>query len=174
MNWKELLASEIKANYHAAEGLIRLAEKHDLNWKPESGTNWMTLGQLIKHLEDACGEPARCFVTGDWGMPAGMDPADMKMEDMLPPAEKLPATSSVQESLEALARDRELALSMLEQVSEEDLATRPTPAPWNPTPMPLGQRLLSMVEHLNLHKAQLFYYLKLKEESVHTGHLWGM
>ena len=40
--------------------------------------------------------------------------------------------------------------------------------------MVLGRRLLQMVEHLNQHKGQLFYYLKLQGVPVHTGNLWGM
>jgi hypothetical protein len=40
--------------------------------------------------------------------------------------------------------------------------------------MTLGPRLAQMVDHLVLHKAQLFYYLKLQGKPVHTGHLWGM
>lgn len=51
---------------------------------------------------------------------------------------------------------------------------RPTPAPWDPTAMPLGQRLLEMVGHLKNHKGQLFYYLKLQGLPVNTTHLYGM
>jgi hypothetical protein len=31
-----------------------------------------------------------------------------------------------------------------------------------------------MVGHLNQHKGQLFYYLKLQGKDVNTMHLWGM
>jgi len=40
--------------------------------------------------------------------------------------------------------------------------------------MPLGHRLLGMVGHLELHKAQLFYYLKLQGKPVNTMHMYGM
>jgi hypothetical protein len=47
-------------------------------------------------------------------------------------------------------------------------------APWAPgREFVLGWHLLQMVRHLDLHKAQLFYYLKLQGESVNTGDLWG-
>ena len=62
---------------------------------------------------------------------------------------------------------------MLEGLNNEQLATQPAPAPWDPTPMVLGRRLLEMVYHLNTHKSQLFYYLKLMGRSVNTGNLWG-
>jgi hypothetical protein len=31
-----------------------------------------------------------------------------------------------------------------------------------------------MVTHLDVHKSQLFYYLKLQGKPVNTAHLWGM
>ena len=73
-----------------------------------------------------------------------------------------------------LAEDKEVALATLREVSDEDLAGKPTPAPWDPTTMILGHRLLQMVNHLQSHKGQLFYYLKLQGKPVNTGHLWGM
>ncbi len=39
---------------------------------------------------------------------------------------------------------------------------------------PLGFQLHQMVRHLDEHKAQLFYYLKLQGKPVNTGDLWGM
>lgn len=62
---------------------------------------------------------------------------------------------------------------MLEKCSEEDLAIKPAPAPWDPQSVNLGHRLLQMIGHLNQHKAQLFYYLKLQDKPVNTGHLYG-
>jgi len=35
-------------------------------------------------------------------------------------------------------------------------------------------RLHEMVNHLNQHKGQLFYYLKLQGKAVNTMHLWGI
>jgi len=62
---------------------------------------------------------------------------------------------------------------MLDKVSEEDLQTRPAPAPWDSSDMSLGYRLLQMTAHINQHKGQLFYYLKLLGKPVNTTHLWG-
>jgi uncharacterized damage-inducible protein DinB len=80
----------------------------------------------------------------------------------------------VAEAKRLLQRDRQLALDMLAACSEEDLAHKPAPAPWDPTEMVLGRRLLQMVDHLKQHKGQLFYYLKLQGKPVGTGDLWGM
>jgi hypothetical protein len=37
----------------------------------------------------------------------------------------------------------------------------------------LGRYLLQMVQHLDRHKGQLFYYLKLQGKPVNTADLWG-
>lgn len=172
MDWKSLLTSEIEHAYRAAEGLMSLAEGLDLEWKPETGENWMNNGQLLKHLTEACGKACRGFATGDWGLPEGSAPSDMPEEAMLPPAEALPTVDSVREAREALAEDKELALRTVSE--NADRLDEPTPAPWDPTPRSLGQQMLGMVNHLNNHKAQLFYYLKLQGKPVNTMHFYGM
>ena len=171
---KEMLRDEILATYAATEKLIQKVEPDGLGWKPNTGSNWMTVGQLLKHITEACGMCIKGFVTGDWGMPDGMKLEDLKPEDMLPPAEKLPSFSCVEEALEALAIDKQIALEHLEAVSEEDLHTTLKTAPWGGPPATLGQHILHMVGHLGQHKGQLFYYLKLQGQPVHTGDLWGM
>lgn len=175
MKWTELLKSEIESTYKATEGLIDLVKDDELNWKPSTGSNWMTVGQLLKHLPTGCGACFKGFVTGDWGMPQGVDPYDMPADEMLPPASKMPTIGSVTEAKGQLAADKKLAYEMLSQCSEEDLAGKETVAPWDPSGgVVLGQRLLQMVGHLSSHKGQLYYYLKLQGKPVHTGNLWGM
>jgi hypothetical protein len=173
MNWKELLQSEIHHTYLVTDGLMKLVDDNNLEWKPSHENNWLTTGQLLKHLTDACGAPIKGFVTGDWGLPEGVDIADLSPEDMLPPAEKFPTIGSVAEARQLLEKDKQLALEMLDKCTEENLANQVTTAPWDSTGVILGQRLLSMISHLTHHKAQLFYYLKLQGKKVNTGHLWG-
>jgi uncharacterized damage-inducible protein DinB len=174
MKMKQFIKDSIDYNYTVTEKLIDLVEDDSLDWKPASGDNWMTTGQLLMHIATACGAPMKGFITGDWGMPADFDPSQMKPEDMLPPAEKLPAVGRVAEARNMLAGDKKLALAMLEQCSEEELTTKPAPAPWDNCDMPLGRRLLEMIHHLGSHKDQLFYYLKLQGHPVKTHHKWGM
>jgi hypothetical protein len=174
MNWSELIKGEIEYSYKVSEGLLNLVEDGDLDWKPTTGSNWMTTGQLLKHVVHSCGFVSRGFVTGDWGMPEGVDVNEMPPEDMLPPAEKLPTVESVAEAKRLLAEDRKVAFDMLKKCSEEDLADKIATAPWDEMKMTLGQRFLQCVDHLNSHKGQLFYYLKLQGKPVNTGHLWGM
>ena len=174
MNWSQLIKSELEYGYKVAEDLLNLVEESDLGWKPSTGDNWMTTGQLLLHITSACGAGTKGFVTGDWGMPDGIDFSDMSPEEMLPPAEKLPTVESVAEAKKLLAEDKKMAFDMLERSSEDDLANKIVEAPWDDLKVTLGQRFLHCVDHLNSHKAQLFYYLKLQGKPVNTGHLWGM
>ena len=173
MSWTELLQREINSTYKITENLLDLLDEKNLEWKPDTGSNWMTAGQLLRHITDSCGSAFRGFVTGDWGMPEGVDISEMSPEEMLPPAEKMPTIGSVSETKKMLAKDKQLALDMLSQCSETRLMEEKAPAPWDPSDMVLGHRLLQMIEHLKQHKAQLFYYLKLQGKPVNTGHLWG-
>lgn len=174
MNWTEFLKSEIETTYATTARLLDKVEAKSLGWKPENGQNWMTVGQLLKHISNACGAGCKGFVTGDWGLPEGMKMEDLPPEEMLPPAEKLPGIESVEETKKALAGDKALALETIEQAGENVLANRKVAAPWAPgMERPLGRQLLMMVQHLDRHKAQLFYYLKLQGKPVNTGDLWG-
>lgn len=174
MNWKELLKAELDSSYHAAEKLLEKTNDRMLGWKPSAGSNWMTMGQLLMHLSSSCGSAFKGFITGDWGMPEGVDVSSLPPEEMLPPAEKMPSAGSVAETKELLQADRQTALRMLAHCSEQNLAQQQTAAPWDPTPMPLGRRLLQMIEHFNAHRGQLFYYLKLQGIPVTTQDYWGV
>jgi len=176
MNLTELLNKAIEDTYHATDGLMALVDDSELDWKPATGDNWMTTGQLLRHIETACGGPAKGFVTGDWGMDPEMNEAIESGDpsNMLPPAEALKSAESVAASRAALAEDKKLALAMVAQAGEDDLAHKDVSAPWDPRPAKLGYMLLDMVHHLASHKCQLYYYLKLQGKPVHTGTLWGM
>ena len=167
MNWKALLEAEVENTYAVTDRLLALVGDGDLDWKPSAGSNWMTTGQLLMHLGMACGAPMRGFVSGDWGMPE-----DAEMGDQ-PPAAKLPAAASVAEARRLVSEDKRASLQALAASSEDDLAHKKAPAPWDPTEIVLGHRLLQMVDHLKQHKGQLFYYLKLQGKPVSTPDLWG-
>jgi len=173
MNWTELLNTEIKSTYKVTEGLVDLVDDDKLDWKPSQENNWMTTGQLLMHIVSACGAAMKGFVTGDWGLPEGIDLSDLSPEEMLPPAEKMPTVGSVAEAKELLAKDKQLAFDMLAKCDENKLVNETMSAPWNPTKRILGYHFLEMVAHLSQHKSQLFYYLKLQGKPVNTGHLWG-
>jgi hypothetical protein len=172
VNWTQLLTNEIEKTYRATEGLVRLVDAKQLGWRPATGSNWMSTGQLLSHITDACGYCVKEFVSGTWGTPT---PPGAKGEEMsMPTADAMPSVANVEETLQKLAEDKRTALEQVKKAGEKDLASKMVVAPWDPTPVPLGQRLLSMVGHLQQHKGQLFYYLKLQGKPVHTGNLWGM
>ena len=174
MIYSKLLRQRLEIAYKTTESLVELVDKDKLDWKPETGQNWMTTGQLLHHISNSCGAGMKGFVTGDWGFPEGLDPSSIPPEEMLPPAEKLPGFDSLNEAKEAIQKDKEIALEILNSVSENDLSGKMAKAPWAPVERPLGDWLLEMVDHLNSHKSRLFYYLKLQGKPVNTGHLWGM
>jgi uncharacterized damage-inducible protein DinB len=174
MKWTDLLKSEIDATYHATTGLMDMVDETNLDWKPETGSNWMTIGQLLMHCTNACGGTVRGFVTGDWGLPEGVNPEDMSPEEMLPAAERMPTISNLAEAKRLLQEDKQLAIRMIEKAGEDRLTNETATAPWDPTPLSLGQRLMQMVGHLGAHKAQLYYYLKLQGQPVNTMHYYGM
>lgn len=169
-----MLKCEAEDMYRVTENLVRKLEPADLGWKPSTGRNWMSVGQLLKHLTEACGGATKGLVTGDWGLPPGVKMEDMKPEDMLPPAERMPAVTSVQEALDLLAQDRKMALHYIAEAGEKNLFDKQLTAPWGGPEQPLGMHLWHMIQHLGQHKGQLFYYLKLMGRPVHTGDLWGM
>lgn len=175
MNWKQLLQDELDYLYRVTDGLFAMVDEETLGWKPTSGENWMTTGQLLRHIASSNGPGFKGFVTGDWGLPEGMSFEDMEPADMLPPAEKMPTVDSVAQARDLLAEDRKLAVKVLAEVSEQDLAGRELAAPWNPSEtFALGRHLLHSIRHSLQHKGQLFYYLKLQGKPVDTQHLWGM
>lgn len=174
MDWSGLLKCEIEHAFTVTDGLMKLVDDKQLGWKPATGSNWMTNGQLLMHLTNACGAGCKGFLTGDWGFPEGVDPSKIPPEEMMPPAERLPAVETVEQARKLLAEDKALALRMVDQAGDQALSTQKAAAPWDPTEMLLGQRFMQMVDHLQQHKGQLFYYLKLQGKPVHTGNLWGM
>ena len=157
MNWETILIEQVKDAYRAAEGLLELVEDEQLSWKPESGENWMALGQLLNHMADACGLMFKAFINGEWEFEEGLG-----------------AVETVAEGKDKLAADKALALELLGNLSDDDLTTRMVQAPWESEPRPLGYSLSRMVSHLDVHKSQLFYYLKLMGKNVNTAHMWGM
>lgn len=164
MDWVALLKSEMTEAYRATEGLMDLVDDDKLDWKPASGENWMPTAQLLRHLTDACGWCCANFVNDRWAAIMAGDDSDT------------PSTSveSVAEAKAELAKDKARALETVEQAGNEVLGGRLVAAPWDPTERLLGQHLLQMVAHLNQHKAQLFYYLKLQGKPVNTFTMWGL
>ena len=166
----ETLRQNAAEMYRVTEALFDLVD--DLDWKPSTGENWMTTGQLLRHCGDACGTALRGFIEGDWRMPDGQDLEDMPPEDQIPSAEHMPTVDSVDEARRILAEDRELAMNLLSKVDDDRLLGERSAPPWGGPERTLFQHCNEMIWHLGQHKGQLFYYLKLQGKPVNTYHLW--
>ncbi len=173
MRLKDLLRQEAEHSYAVTEALFKMVDAGELAWKPASGRNWMTLGQLLRHCTEACGAGMKGFLTGDWGLPEGMTFESLPPGQALPPAEAMPSVGSVEQALSLLGEDRALARRLLGEVAEDGLLTQVFRAPWGGPELTLFQHLSHMAAHLDAHKSQLFYYLKLLGRDVNTPHLWG-
>ena len=170
MTLKEVLTQEAERTYAVTGHLIARVSDAELGWRPvSSGTEWMSIGQLLMHCASCgCGQAVRGFITGDWRFAGGE--AEVAQ---LPPAAALPCVRSVHEALALLEEDRRLTLDGFAAVREDDLLARRSSAPWGGPVESLFQHLLHMIAHLAQHKGQLFYYLKLMGKDVATPDLWG-
>jgi hypothetical protein len=168
MKLSEILKQDAEGVYRAAEGLFKQVD--DLNWKPATGKNWMNAGQLLLHSTTACGACIKGFMTGDWGFPADADQASAA--SAMPTADKMPAVKSVDEALKLLAADKAVCMNLLSEVSEERLMNERSAPPWGGPERTLYQHCHEMIAHLQQHKGQLFYYLKLQGKDVNTMTLW--
>jgi len=164
MDWTTLIKSEMEEAYRSTDGLMDLVDADKLDWKPEDGKDWMPTSALLRHLTNACGWCCTNFLNDRWTELMSGDGSDA------PPT----TVESVAEAKAELARDKAEVFALLEQTGDEVLGSKMVSAPWDSTPRPLGQHLLQMVTHLNVHKAQLFYYLKLQGKPVNTFTMWGL
>ena len=120
MSLIDVLKQEVELAYAVAERLFKMVDEDALGWKPQTGRNWMTVGQVIMHCTGSCGMGIKGFVTGDWGLPEGVKFEDLPPEQMLPPAEALPSVESIEQAVGLLAEDKQTALKYLSEVREED------------------------------------------------------
>ncbi|MFH1197276.1 MAG: DinB family protein [bacterium] len=172
---KQILVKEAEVAFTITERLFRKINDNELSWKPETGNNWMTIGQLLMHCANfGCGKAVKGFITGDWGFPEAAASTDSGNDANLPPANVLPTVNSVANALDLLAEDKQLTMNHFNELDEERLLIERLTAPWGGPETTLFQHLLMMIEHLTQHKGQLFYYLKLMGQDVNTTDLWGM
>jgi DinB superfamily len=172
---KQVLLEDARATYLITERLFHRVVNSELLWKPTTGRNWMTVGQLLMHCANfGCGKAIRGFVKGDWDLPKGIDSRDLDVTQHVPAVGALPSVESVEQALDLLGNDRRLALSCIREVEETELLVKRIIAPWGGSALSLFQQLALMIAHLAQHKGQLFYYLKLMDKDLNTSDLWGV
>ena len=171
---KQVLLEETEKAYSVTENLFRKVNDSELNWKPATGKNWMTMGQLLMHCANyGYGKGVQGFIRGDWGPAPEEEPGDQDVNHHLPLAEDLPSVDHIEEAIKILKDDKALATSCINEVEEADWLSKKIIAPWGVLEVTLFQQILNMLAHLVQHKGQLFYYLKLKGKDVNTADLWG-
>ena len=97
MSLTDVLKQEAKISYGVTEKLFNLVDASQLSWKPSTGSNWMTMGQLLMHCTNSCGAGIKGFITGDWGLPDDMSFEDIPPDQMMPPAEEMAALAGTTE-----------------------------------------------------------------------------
>lgn len=171
---KQVLLEEAEKTYKTTEKLFQKVDDRELDWKPKTGKNWMTVGQLLMHTAKyGCGLAVQGFIKGDWGPVGEEAPEDQDTAHTLPKAEDLPFVDSVDQAIDFLKDDQRLAMDCLREVDDAKLLSNRLVAPWGGLDMSLFQHLLMMITHLAQHKGQLFYYLKLMGKEVDSSDLWG-
>lgn len=174
MIWTDLLTRAVHQDYAATDKLMALVSDDELTWKPATGKNWMTLGQVLMHLTNACGYCCNAFLTGNWGPPEGVEIPEGAVEGLVP-AEALPTVDNVRAARDLLAADKQLALDAIATAGEDKLVGETVAAPWCPEcALTYGEQFMGMLQHQMSHRHQLFYYLKLMDKDVNTMHLWGV
>jgi hypothetical protein len=85
MTLKQILDRDAESVYDTTRKLFGLVDDGDLAWKPTTGGNWMTVGQLLMHCANfGCGKAVQGFVTGDWGVPDGSGAEVSEADQHLP------------------------------------------------------------------------------------------
>jgi uncharacterized damage-inducible protein DinB len=154
----------IEGYYTASRGLIKLTPGDKLDFKPMEGV--MTIAQVLKHLVTCLGESLSMAIDNRWPeLPEG---------EMLPPAEKFPKSNSVEEALKEIDDDWALLKQEMEKITDGEFNGNALKVPWMPFPMTILEYMMQAMEHLSNHRMQLFIWLKLSGEKLHTGHLYGM
>jgi uncharacterized damage-inducible protein DinB len=150
--------------YKAARGLIQLTPESKLDFKPKDGL--MTIAQVLKHLTGCLGGSLSMAINNAW--------PDIPEEDMLPSADKMPKSNSAAEALKEIEQDWELLKQEMEKITDGEFNQNKINVPWMPFPMTYEEYMMQAMEHLSNHRMQLFTWLKLSGEELHTGHLYGM
>ncbi|MDQ1355441.1 MAG: hypothetical protein QG657_5751 [Acidobacteriota bacterium] len=154
----------VEGIYNATRGLIKITPDAKLDYKPKDGL--MTVAQVLKHVSGSLGESLSMAINNTWPqMPEG---------EMLPSADKLPKSNSAAEALKEIEHDWEVLKQEIEKITDGEFNQNKINVPWMPQPMTYVEYMMQAMEHLSNHRMQLFTWLKLSGEALHTGHLYGM
>lgn len=159
MTRKEFLA-ECDGELKPIQHLIRKAASTDLNWRPRD--DMMSTGQVMYHLSEGIAEGLRCLQTGQW---------PFSQDTMLPTLDQIKTVASAEEALSALEKDRVEIEKLLDQLTDQEFATKHVDTPWGMSGS-FWRVAFSFVEHWKMHKMQLFLYLRIQGLPLNTADLY--
>jgi hypothetical protein len=161
---KSEFIEQMRDTQRPLKAMVQMIPDDKLDWAP--GDEFMTAGQLIKHLsENWC--VVRMMVEGNWPFSS--------MEEMMEAMalENLPSCTK-EEAIEAMGKDLLDAVTYIDETfTEEEFFTRRVAAPWG-FDGELWKAVLMAKDHQLNHKMQLHQYLKLLGLPVDTSTLYGM
>jgi hypothetical protein len=159
---REEFLHEYQQEIKVLQGLFAKTKATDLNYRPRP--DMMSTGQVVHHLSEGLGEALRMTVTGQW--------PPMSPEDMLPKVDKMATAKSLEEASKMLDKDGALTADYLSTIPEEQFAQSRYGTPWGAEGK-LWRLALYYLEHMQMHKMQLFQYLRIQGIPVNTMDLYA-
>jgi uncharacterized damage-inducible protein DinB len=145
------------------EGLFLAVPPDRVAWKPTNSS--FSTGQLMAHIVLATRSYADGIATGEWGMSS--------LRQVFVANRRTP-TMAVEESVKAWRDNRAYFNRKIQELSEEEFQHGEVFGIPFSGPVVRWRLALFAAEHLLSHKAELFMYIKLMGERVHTGHLYSL
>jgi hypothetical protein len=158
---REEFLNEYRQETKVLQHLFSKVQGTELTYRPRP--DMMSTGQVMYHLGEGLGEALKMTVTGQWPpMPDGM----------LPTIDKMNAAASIDEAVKMLHKDGALTSDYLSTISEEQFLNNRYSTPWGASGK-LWRLALYYLEHMQMHKMQLFQYLRIQGVPVNTMDLYA-
>ena len=142
------------------EPLFRMFPPEKLDWKPTEKS--FSAAQLMAHMAAALRVYGNGIATGTWGFKS--------MREIFVSNRRTPA-SSLDESIAALHANYQEFKRLVGRLTEQEFDAEIDSPQMGRAPR--WRAAMLAVEHHASHKAELFMYLKMIGEPVHTGHLYS-
>jgi hypothetical protein len=160
MMTREEFLKEYTQEIKVLHGLLAKAKNTDLNYRPRP--DMMSTGQVVYHLAEGLGEAIKMTVTNQWP----------PMTGGLPTIDQMKTVTSFDEASKMLDQDAVLTSNYLSTISEEQFANNVYTTPWGASGK-LWRLALYYLEHTQMHKMQLFQYLRIQGIPVNTMDLYA-
>ena len=143
------------------EPLFRMFREDQLGWKPTEKS--FSAAQLMTHIAASFLVYGHGIASGNWGFAS--------MRELFV-ANRRTASSTIDESVAALHANYREFRNLIGGLSESEFNEGEIDSPQLGR-VPRWRAAMLAMEHHASHKAELFMYLKMIGEPVHTGHLYS-